>query len=78
MNPVVRIVKLAFNGFILSILMMCVAWLVAFIHLLVVYGPFEAIVFATGSIMLLVIIYGMKRSDDRRRDRRCDRRHDHR
>ena len=77
MSPVARAAKLMLNGLIFIILAACTIWCAAFIYLFVVYGPFEAIVFATGSIMLLAIIYGMKRSDDRRRDRRCDRRYDH-
>ena len=69
MSPIVRAAKLMLNGLIFIILITFAIWCAAFIYLLVVYGPFEAIVFAAGSIMLLVIIYGMKRSDDRRRDR---------
>ena len=59
MSPIVRRVKFAFNGFILFILMMCVAWLVAFIHLFMTYGIFESMVFAMGSLALISLIYGM-------------------
>lgn len=77
MDLINRAVVLMVRTFITITLLLCTAWCAITIHLLMVYGPLEGITFAMGSIMLLVIIYGMKRSDDRRRDRRCDRRHDH-
>ncbi len=74
MSPIVRVAHFMGMSFFAIIMLLCAAWCAAFIYLFVVYGPFEAIVLATGSIMLLAIIYGMKRHGHHRYDHECDHR----
>ena len=58
MSPVVRTIKLAFNGLV-SALVACVAWWAIVAYLLMVYGPAEAAMFAFASIAFAVLICSM-------------------
>ena len=70
MSPVVKITAFAGKLFLLIIALLCAAWWAALFYLLSVYGPLGGVVLILGTITLPSLAYGMKRSDDRRRDRR--------
>lgn len=78
MSPIVRVVHFMGKSLLIIVALLCVAWWAVLIHLFVVYGPLEAIVFAMGSIMLPVIIYGMERHSHHKYDRGRERRYDRR
>ena len=69
MNPVVRAVSFMGKTILIIVVLLCTAWWTVLFYLLSVYGPLGGVVLILGSITLPSLAYGMKRSDDRRRDR---------